>query len=177
MTGLFFSRPCTSLTSAHPLRGFPRAGPFDAASELARVAEELKGVEGERKAVGASIADLSTRVKELGESRFPPGGEATSLQLSGEQLLELASLRDEKSQLLGIKNKLLDKEIKLLGIKNLLLGERLLLEKEDLLRGKALTAYDTATSSYVTLRTCYGYDWMGNRISETSPRANLSSCS
>ena len=140
MTGLFFSRPCTSLTSAHPLRGFPRAGPFDAASELARVAEELKGVEGERKAVGASIADLSTRVKELGESRFPPGGEATSLQLSGEQLLELASLRDEKSQLLGIKNKLLDKEIKLLGIKNLLLGERLLLEKEDLLRGKALPA-------------------------------------
>ena len=55
MTGLFFSRPCTSLTSAHPLRGFPRAGPFDAASELARVAEELKGVEGERKAVGADF--------------------------------------------------------------------------------------------------------------------------
>lgn len=46
-----------------------------------------------------------------------------------------------------------------------------------LLRGKAVTAWDPATSSYLTLRTCYTYDWMGNKISETSPRANLSNCS
>lgn len=46
-----------------------------------------------------------------------------------------------------------------------------------LLRGKAVTAWDPVTSSYLTLRTCYTYDWMGNKVSETSPRANLSSCS
>jgi hypothetical protein len=45
------------------------------------------------------------------------------------------------------------------------------------LRGKAVTAWDPVTSSFLTLRTCYTYDWMGNKISETSPRANLSSCS
>jgi YD repeat-containing protein len=46
-----------------------------------------------------------------------------------------------------------------------------------LLRGKAVTAWDPVTSSYLTLRTCYTYDWMGNKISETSPRAGLASCS
>lgn len=40
-----------------------------------------------------------------------------------------------------------------------------------LLRGMAVTA------DGVTLRTCYAYDEQGNRISETSPRAGLASCS
>lgn len=39
-----------------------------------------------------------------------------------------------------------------------------------LLRGTAVTADGT------TLRTCYGYDATGNKISETKPRANLSVC-
>lgn len=39
-----------------------------------------------------------------------------------------------------------------------------------LLRGIVEDATDLA------LRTCYGYDWQGNRISETKPRANLTSC-
>ncbi len=38
------------------------------------------------------------------------------------------------------------------------------------LRGKSVTA------DGVTLRTCYGYDIYGNRISETSPKAGLASC-
>ena len=40
-----------------------------------------------------------------------------------------------------------------------------------LLRGVAVTA------DGVTLRTCFGYDWQGNKISETAPRAALASCS
>lgn len=40
-----------------------------------------------------------------------------------------------------------------------------------LLRGVAVTA------DGVTLRTCYAYDAQGNKISETSPRAGLASCS
>jgi hypothetical protein len=39
-----------------------------------------------------------------------------------------------------------------------------------LLRGQAVS--DGTTS----LRTCYGYDTRGNRISETQPNANLGSC-
>lgn len=39
------------------------------------------------------------------------------------------------------------------------------------LRGMAMTA------DGVTLRTCYGYGTLGNKISETSPRAGLSTCS
>jgi YD repeat-containing protein len=39
-----------------------------------------------------------------------------------------------------------------------------------LLRGTAITADGT------TVRTCYGYDWQGNRISTTAPRAALVSC-
>lgn len=38
------------------------------------------------------------------------------------------------------------------------------------LRGKVVTA------DGVSLRTCYGYDHVGNKISETSPRAGLTSC-
>ena len=34
----------------------------------------------------------------------------------------------------------------------------------------------TVAASGVTLRTCYGYDGDGNKISETSPNANLSAC-
>jgi hypothetical protein len=37
-------------------------------------------------------------------------------------------------------------------------------------RGKVVTA------DGVSLRTCYGYDWQGNKISETSPRAGLATC-
>ncbi|WP_152616264.1 hypothetical protein [Sphingomonas sp. ERG5] len=40
-----------------------------------------------------------------------------------------------------------------------------------LLRGKVVTA------DGVSLRTCYGYDATGNKISETSPRAGLAVCS
>lgn len=32
------------------------------------------------------------------------------------------------------------------------------------------------TSNGVSLRTCYGYDYLGRRISETAPRANLTAC-
>jgi YD repeat-containing protein len=39
-----------------------------------------------------------------------------------------------------------------------------------LLRGMAVT------SGGVTLRTCYGYDQEGRKISETAPNANLTSC-
>lgn len=39
-----------------------------------------------------------------------------------------------------------------------------------LLRGKVVAASGTS------LRTCYGYDQYGNKISETSPRAGLTSC-
>lgn len=39
-----------------------------------------------------------------------------------------------------------------------------------LLRGKVVS------SGGVSLRTCYGYDWRGNKIWETSPRAGLSVC-
>jgi YD repeat-containing protein len=42
------------------------------------------------------------------------------------------------------------------------------------LRGKAVTAIDGGTSQ--TLRTCFSFDRLGNRISETSPRAGLTSC-
>lgn len=40
-----------------------------------------------------------------------------------------------------------------------------------LVRGKVVS------SGGVSLRTCYGYDWMGNKIWETSPRAGLAVCS
>ncbi|THD38313.1 MAG: hypothetical protein E7773_00740 [Sphingomonas sp.] len=40
-----------------------------------------------------------------------------------------------------------------------------------LLLGIAITADGT------TRRTCFGYDWMGNRISTTAPRAGLTACS
>lgn len=43
-----------------------------------------------------------------------------------------------------------------------------------LLRGQAVTATDNGVTS--TLRTCYGYDAYGRRISETQPNANLASC-
>lgn len=38
-------------------------------------------------------------------------------------------------------------------------------------RGKAVSA------DGITLRTCYGYDWMGNKIWERQPRAGVSVCS
>ena len=43
-----------------------------------------------------------------------------------------------------------------------------------LLRGQAVTA--ESGGSLVTLRTCYGHDGQGRRISETQPNANLGSC-
>jgi hypothetical protein len=43
-----------------------------------------------------------------------------------------------------------------------------------LLRGMTVTAHDGI--GIVTLRTCYGYDARGRRISETRPNANLTSC-
>jgi YD repeat-containing protein len=43
-----------------------------------------------------------------------------------------------------------------------------------LLRGKVVTAY--VGGSPQSLRTCYGYDANGRRISETQPNANLASC-
>lgn len=43
-----------------------------------------------------------------------------------------------------------------------------------LLRGTTVTADVGGTST--TLRTCYGYDALGNRISETKPRAGLTVC-
>jgi hypothetical protein len=43
-----------------------------------------------------------------------------------------------------------------------------------LLRGQAVTATDGGVTT--TLRTCYGYDGDGRRISETQPNANLGSC-
>jgi len=43
-----------------------------------------------------------------------------------------------------------------------------------LLRGQSVTATDGGVAT--TLRTCYGYDPRGRRISETAPNANLASC-
>lgn len=43
-----------------------------------------------------------------------------------------------------------------------------------LLRGQTVTATDNGVTT--TLRTCYGYDALGRRISETQPNANLASC-
>jgi len=43
-----------------------------------------------------------------------------------------------------------------------------------LLRGQAVTA--ESGGAMIALRTCYGYDANGNRISETQPNANLASC-
>jgi YD repeat-containing protein len=43
-----------------------------------------------------------------------------------------------------------------------------------LLRGQTVTSTDGGVST--TLRTCYGYDRDGRRISETQPNANLASC-
>jgi YD repeat-containing protein len=43
-----------------------------------------------------------------------------------------------------------------------------------LLRGQTLTATDGGVTTI--LRTCYGYDGQGRRISETQPNANLGSC-
>jgi YD repeat-containing protein len=43
-----------------------------------------------------------------------------------------------------------------------------------LLRGQTVTATDGGVTT--TLRTCYGYDALGRRISETAPNAGLASC-
>lgn len=43
-----------------------------------------------------------------------------------------------------------------------------------LLRGQTVTSTDGSVAT--TLRTCYGYDVSGRRISETQPNANLASC-
>jgi hypothetical protein len=43
-----------------------------------------------------------------------------------------------------------------------------------LLRGQTVTATDNGVTT--TLRTCYGYDRDGRKISETSPNANLTNC-
>jgi YD repeat-containing protein len=43
-----------------------------------------------------------------------------------------------------------------------------------LLRGQAVTATDNGGAT--TLRTCYAYDALGRKISETQPNANLASC-
>jgi len=43
-----------------------------------------------------------------------------------------------------------------------------------LLRGQTATATDGGVTT--TLRTCYGYDAQGNKVSETTPNANLASC-
>ena len=43
-----------------------------------------------------------------------------------------------------------------------------------LLRGQTVTSTDNGVTT--TLRTCYGYDALGRRISETQPGANLGSC-
>jgi YD repeat-containing protein len=43
-----------------------------------------------------------------------------------------------------------------------------------LLRGQTVTSTDGGVTT--TLRTCYGYDAQGRRISETRPNANLTSC-
>ena len=47
-----------------------------------------------------------------------------------------------------------------------------------LLRGMTVTSTDLVNGTPVTttLRTCYGYDALGRRISETQPNANLGSC-
>ena len=47
-----------------------------------------------------------------------------------------------------------------------------------LLRGQTVTSTDLVNGSPVTtiLRTCYGYDALGRRISETQPLADLASC-
>ncbi|HYI49538.1 MAG TPA: hypothetical protein VEX35_13855, partial [Allosphingosinicella sp.] len=51
-----------------------------------------------------------------------------------------------------------------------------------LLRGQAVTSTDPGSGSgagagvATTLRTCYAYDSLGRRISETQPEANLASC-
>jgi YD repeat-containing protein len=43
-----------------------------------------------------------------------------------------------------------------------------------LLRGQTVTSTDNGVTT--TLRTCYAYDSLGRRISETQPNANLASC-
>ena len=43
-----------------------------------------------------------------------------------------------------------------------------------LLRGQTVTSVDNGVTT--VLRTCYGYDALGRRISETQPNANLSAC-
>jgi hypothetical protein len=44
-----------------------------------------------------------------------------------------------------------------------------------LLRGVAVTA-DGGGGAMHTIRTCYGYDASGNKVSETKPRAGLTVC-
>jgi hypothetical protein len=44
------------------------------------------------------------------------------------------------------------------------------------LRGVAVTAANAA-GQMETLRTCYSYNYFGERVSETAPAANLASCS
>jgi YD repeat-containing protein len=41
-------------------------------------------------------------------------------------------------------------------------------------RGQIVTATDGGVTT--TLRTCYTYDALGRRLSETRPNANLTSC-
>jgi len=45
-----------------------------------------------------------------------------------------------------------------------------------LLRGMAVTAFNNATNQLETLRTCYTYNYFGERIAETQPKAGLTSC-
>jgi YD repeat-containing protein len=45
-----------------------------------------------------------------------------------------------------------------------------------ILRGKTVTGYNPVTQTIQTLRSCYAHDMQGNKIWETSPNANPSSC-
>ena len=101
-------RPRTSLTSAHPLRRFPRAGPLDDDSEMARVNKALEKVAEEREGVCAAIAGLLKR--EEGLMAPTPRTE--------DQALDLASVRAEKSNLRAKESMLLEKENKLLDDKS-----------------------------------------------------------
>ena len=110
----FLSRPCSFLISARPLHCFFRAGPLDSDLELVRVAEEMKGVENERKGVDAAIAKLLEREQQLMER-------GQQSQLTKGEELELASVRDDKSRLRDKENKLLDTENKIRDERLLLL--------------------------------------------------------
>ena len=45
-----------------------------------------------------------------------------------------------------------------------------------LLRGMSVTAFNTVTNQLETLTTCYTYNYFGERIAETQPKAGLTSC-